>query len=51
MSTTANLNAALDGLTLDQQRSAMSILLGYVWSAADPETQEAALAAMRRTVQ
>ena len=50
MSAVANLNAALDTLTPDQQREASSILLGYLWSAADQETQDAALAAMRRHV-
>lgn len=51
MSAVANLNAALDSLAVDQQCAASSILLGYLWSAADDETREAALEAMRRTVQ
>ena len=50
MTTTATLHAALDALTTDQRRDATSILLGYLWGAADPETRTQALDAALRIV-
>ena len=44
------LNAALDALTTDQRRDATSILLGYLWGAADETTRTQALDAALRIV-
>jgi hypothetical protein len=44
------LHDALDALTTDQRRDATSILLGYLWGAADETTRTQALDAMRKYV-